>query len=176
MITRPATLSGGPMRYGRTLTVHPGTVTPADLTPQITWLRDGVQIPGATDTSYRLGADDVAHHVRVRVTWARPGYTTVTEERGRAAQVQAWARIRFWRPAVRTVRVHVAAMGRTHPVGTVRLSNRAGHVLERPLVDGVATFQARWIYSGHRRFTAEYLGSWAVRPGKRVQYLDVPRS
>jgi 5-hydroxyisourate hydrolase-like protein (transthyretin family) len=42
--------------------------TPATLTRQ--WLRDGVAVPGATQSTYRLTADDVGHDVALRVTAA----------------------------------------------------------------------------------------------------------
>jgi beta-glucosidase len=60
---------------GRRLTATPGTWSVAGATTAYQWLRDGADVPGATGTSYLLGAADVGHRLAVRVTATSPGRT-----------------------------------------------------------------------------------------------------
>jgi hypothetical protein len=64
--TSPPAIGGDPVD-GRTLTCNVGTWTGA---PSFTheWLRDGVQIPGATGSTYTLTPDDVGKRITCRVT------------------------------------------------------------------------------------------------------------
>jgi surface antigen len=68
----------GDNRLGSTLTVDPGSYTPADATVAVSWLRDGLPVPGATTASYKLGTADLGHHLAVRVAVDKPGYTPLS--------------------------------------------------------------------------------------------------
>ncbi len=57
----------GPATYRETLTSTPGTWSPEAVSYAYQWLRDGVAVPGATATSYRLDLDDLGHQVSVAV-------------------------------------------------------------------------------------------------------------
>lgn len=70
----------GQARLDQTLTAHPGTWGPGEVTLAYRWLRDGADIVGARETTYRLTRDDLGHHVSVRVAGSKPGYTDVDQE------------------------------------------------------------------------------------------------
>ena len=69
---RRATPASRPSRARRdlneTLTATPGDWTPAGADYAYAWQRDGVDIPGATGSTYTLGPADLGKSVRVKVT------------------------------------------------------------------------------------------------------------
>ncbi|MFJ9313990.1 CHAP domain-containing protein [Pimelobacter simplex] len=71
--TTPAAVAGRPA-LGQVLTVTPATLTPTGTTVGYQWVRDGVPIPGATGTTYRLTAADVGRRVTAEMTATRPQY------------------------------------------------------------------------------------------------------
>lgn len=75
-LTAPAPKISGTVRVGQTLTALRGTWT-SGTTLRQQWLRNGVAIPGATGTSYRLTSADVGRNISVRVTGSKAGYGTV---------------------------------------------------------------------------------------------------
>lgn len=70
-------LSGVP-QIGQTLSVNPGTWTPAATSVSYQWYRNGGAIPGANGPSYTVVAADVWTTISVNVTGARDGYATAT--------------------------------------------------------------------------------------------------
>ncbi|KQM82112.1 hypothetical protein [Agromyces sp. Leaf222] len=66
---------GGTAKVGQTLTAAAGAWSPA-IVPSFAWLRDGIEIPGATGTSYTLAAADLGKKLSVRATGSLAGYTT----------------------------------------------------------------------------------------------------
>lgn len=77
-VDQPYAVSGR-TRVGEQLRVEPGVVTPADATVAYQWLRDGVEIPGATGSTYDVTADDLGAHLKVRVSLSRRNYLPRTE-------------------------------------------------------------------------------------------------
>lgn len=72
---------GGTVKLGATVTALPGTwLAGSDPVTTFTyqWLRNGVAIPGATASTYRLTAADVAKRLSVTVTGAHVDYTTAS--------------------------------------------------------------------------------------------------
>lgn len=65
----------GDYTVGKTLSVDPGTWTPAPAEFGYQWLRDGAPIANATRAEYSLVAADHDAVITVTVTAARPGYT-----------------------------------------------------------------------------------------------------
>jgi hypothetical protein len=57
------------------LTVAGGSFTPAPTSTAITWLADGVPIPGANQQTLTLGPDHLNHAITAVVTGKRAGYT-----------------------------------------------------------------------------------------------------
>lgn len=72
----PVPVVSGRANVLATLTVDPGVWVPSDATLTLQWLRDGVEIEGATGAAYKLVADDLDASVSVRVTGAKEGFTS----------------------------------------------------------------------------------------------------
>ncbi|WP_028048562.1 hypothetical protein [Cellulomonas sp. URHD0024] len=66
----------GTAKVGYTLTAIAGTWSPNPTTVTYQWLRSGVAISGATASTYRLTASDLAKAVAVKVVVSRTGYVT----------------------------------------------------------------------------------------------------
>ena len=64
--TAPPTVVG-PAPTARRSPSTPGTWSPEAVSYAYQWLRDGVAVPGATATSYRLDLDDLGHQISVAV-------------------------------------------------------------------------------------------------------------
>jgi surface antigen len=68
------TVTGVPKVTG-VLTVSGGSFSPAATSTSISWLSDGVPIPGATQPTLTLGPDQLNHAITAVVTGHRAGYT-----------------------------------------------------------------------------------------------------
>lgn len=68
----------GAKRVGSVLTVNPGKWTEGSKF-SYRWLRNGVLIPGATLSSYKLIPTDLAQRISVRVTGTKPLFTSATK-------------------------------------------------------------------------------------------------
>lgn len=86
--SKAPSISGTPT-FDQTLTANDGTWGPGSVTMTRRWLRDGVPIPGATASSYRLTADEVGKTVSVEVTGAKSGLTSLTRTSSATAPVAA---------------------------------------------------------------------------------------
>ena len=87
--TASPTITGTP-KAGATLTATPGSWSPAaDVGYSYQWLADGVEVPGATRSTFALGEAQVGRHMRVRVTASKDGYPTATATSARTAAVLA---------------------------------------------------------------------------------------
>ncbi len=73
---------------GSSLTANTGTWTP-EPTFTYQWLRDGVEVSGATGTTYLLTPADLGASLSVRVTGTKAGYTSVTRTSAGTSVVQA---------------------------------------------------------------------------------------
>lgn len=70
-------ITGGTLAQAVALTSNSGTWTPAPVTLERQWLRDGEPIVGATGTVYVTGPADAGADISLRVTGSKPGYTSV---------------------------------------------------------------------------------------------------
>jgi protocatechuate 3,4-dioxygenase beta subunit len=77
----------GATTFGQTLTAQPGTWGPGVVALGYQWLRDGVNIPGATTSNYALGAADIGTKLSVQVTGTEFGYTTQSVTSAQTAAV-----------------------------------------------------------------------------------------
>lgn len=77
LTTYTPTISGK-RSVGQTLTAQPGAWAPAPLTIRYQWYRDGSAISGATLSTYKLTAADLAKVIKVKVKGTRVGYTSAT--------------------------------------------------------------------------------------------------
>ena len=78
VMSAPVPALSGTVKAGSVLTARPGAWgTGVAFTVQ--WLRNGVLIPGAVGSSYRLAAADAGQRVSVRVTGSRAGYASASK-------------------------------------------------------------------------------------------------
>ncbi|MGY3318387.1 hypothetical protein [Arthrobacter sp. TE12232] len=71
----------GTVKAGTVVTANPGTWTWGTAF-KYRWLRNGVPIYGATESTYKVRSADRDKRITVRVTGSRLGYTTVTQTSG----------------------------------------------------------------------------------------------
>lgn len=162
----------GAAHVGKPLTVKGGQVTPS-ATTRYQWLVGGTPIPGATGATYTPSAADAGRRLSVKVSYSRPGYTTIERELRAARLVRSVSWIYVTSSARKTVNVQVVAEGITAPRGTVTLVARDGTKHTLTLKDGRASFKLAWIYSGKRTYTVEYSGSSKVEARSRTVTIQV---
>ena len=73
----------GSTALGGTLTINPGITVPAADTVTYQWQRNGVDIAGATSTTYVVTAEDQGKQIRVIETSVKAGYKTEHEHSNR---------------------------------------------------------------------------------------------
>ncbi len=175
-ISDPFTLSGR-TRYGRLLTVLPGTVTPADATARYTWLRDGSPIAGARGATYRLGADDVGHEVSVRVDLRREGYRDEVVDLPASGTVTTRPRLELTatgRVRRAIVQLDVTAPGVAHPRGRV-VVRVAGREIDGVVEDGRLRLVVRGLDPGRYRVRVAYLGTNRIEAASVADRVRVRR-
>jgi hypothetical protein len=175
-VSDPFALTGR-TRYGRLLTVVPGTVTPSDATAHYTWLRDGSPIAGARDATYRLGAADVGHEVAVRVELRREGYRDEVVDLPAAGTVTTRPRLELTatggvRRAI--VLLEVTAPGVEHPRGQV-VVRVAGREVEGVVEDGRMRVVVRGLEPGRYRVRVAYLGTDRIEAASTSDRVRVRR-
>jgi hypothetical protein len=121
-VNERSALHGTPT-LGNTLTVDPGTYTPADAVISYVWLRDNRPIPRAHGSQYVVRPADVGTRLSVRITARKPGLKPVTRRR--------WTKARTTGPSIVTVDAR-ALDGRRLRVA-VRVSSPPG---VRPVPNG----------------------------------------
>lgn len=168
-VTKPFAVVGR-ARYGDTLTVTPGTFTPADAKPTYQWLRDGSPIAGATGTSYTLGAADAGHRVAPRITLTRTSYATVVQTPASPGRTTSPASIRIVtadRRGKAYARVRVTASGVRPVRGKVWIRIGSWRDTVR-LVDGKVSVLVPVKGAGRRDVLVRYLGSPVVPAAKQT--------
>lgn len=167
----------GATRVGRTLTVVPGTVTPADAGASYTWTRDGVPIAGATGAQYTATADDVGHLVEPQVVLSRRGYTDRTLALTTPGPVTTTPVLGLRTHGVDTGRVvvhlKVTAEGVRTATGTVT-AWVGQHSVTGDLVDGVVRLVITDLAPGTRRLHVAYAGTTVIEGGHVATDVVVP--
>ena len=82
-VERQDVVISGSTTVGSTLTVNPGIYEPAGDSVTYQWQRNGVNIAGATSTSYELVAEDAGTQIRVVETVTKASYKTESEHSNR---------------------------------------------------------------------------------------------
>jgi hypothetical protein len=129
------------------------------------WVRGRTPIPGATRTTYRLGAADLGFRISARVTRTKAGYATRSDRTPATTTVRTVPRVRITlepgRGRVR-VTVRVTAPGVSPVSGTVRVRSGGKVLAEKPLRAGTRTITLTSLRPGLRTVRVRYLGSAAV--------------
>lgn len=84
----------GVPRVGQTLVVNKPAVSPASARIGYQWYRNGVVIPGATGSKYKVASGDLGKSFRVRLTGALHGYTSASSTSPATARVTPAIKIR----------------------------------------------------------------------------------
>lgn len=87
MTATPTPVIAGTARVGALLTATTGTWLPAPIDLAYQWIRDGEDIEEATESSYRLVAEDLGSTISVRIEATKLGYLTETVESTSTAAV-----------------------------------------------------------------------------------------
>lgn len=170
-LTREPALVGNPY-VAKPFTLDPGSVTPA-ATTRYQWFANGTAIRGATGATYTPTLADPGTRLSVRVSYTRPGYTTIVRELKPKQAVHQIARIRVTSTAHKSVTVRVVAEGIPVVAGQVVLIGRSGVKRTLTLKGGEATFAPDWLYAGPRPLTVQFLGSNKVDPRSRSLTVQV---
>lgn len=167
-ITSPSTLTGRPI-LGRTLTVSPGIVVPADAVASYAWLRDGIAIPAATASTYSPVVEDIGAQLSVQVSHTRTGYLTTAQEvtAGELTRADSITIVRCRGRAGRAlIYIDIAPVGLTATATgdvLVRVNKREKTV---SLVDGRATARFVAFPKGRYDVLAKYAGDSALLPSR----------
>lgn len=134
------TVTGVP-RPGQTLTLSDLGVSPA-AGLDVQWLRNGTPVPGATSSTYLLTEADLGARVVARVTFTRPGYTTLVERVAAPARIRVRPRFHVEttqpRPGRLVVDVDVTARGVDTVEGALRVRVDGRLLAQLPLHRGGA--------------------------------------
>ena len=158
-MTAPFTVSGQP-RIGQPLEVVPGTFEPSDAQVTYTWLRDGVEIPGATGPAYVPGEGDVGAHISVLANLTRQGYKPASQTTDPTTPVHTVPELQVsavGKPERARVTLTITAPGVAAVKGpiTVRVGSQTVSVRVR---DGVRSVTVRGL---HRARSPSWCASWA---------------
>ena len=159
--TTAPTISGDP-RVDSTLTAQPGSWDPSPVTASYQWLADGQELAGATSQTLALDASMVGKAIKVQVTAAKTGYTSV-KATSAATDPVAPGQMRAVSPP--------SVSGKTLPGTTMRLGSFTS--------DPHATTRIRWArnYTQVPGATGRTYRLSAADLGRRIRaivYLDRP--
>jgi len=175
-LTAPFTISGQPT-LGQPLEVVPGTFEPADADVTYTWLRDGVEIPGATGTSYVPVEGDVGAQISVLANLTRQGYKPASQTTDPTTPVHTVPVVEVsavGKPERARVTVTITAPGVTDVRGpiTVRVGSQTVSVRVH---DGTRTVTVEGLHAGTKPVVVHYLGWRLIDPGSARSTVDIPR-
>lgn len=97
--TTPAQIVGSG-KLGETLTVSPGAWNASGLVFSYQWMRDGIDMPGVTGTTYVPTASTFGTDIQVRVTATRAGYQPATSLSNVVTVGEATAPLATTKPAI----------------------------------------------------------------------------
>jgi hypothetical protein len=166
--TNMPTVSGSAVP-GSSLSVSPGSWSPAANKFRYQWLRTGVPIPGATGSSYRVSADDAGKDVSVTVFASAAGFAegaatapaiAVARLKSKTAGALKASRVKVGKRAKLTVTVTVS--GLTTPTGVVQVLDKGKKIAQftmAPVHKGKKTLKLRKLRKGKHRLQVAYLGN-----------------
>ncbi|MGZ5418171.1 MAG: CHAP domain-containing protein [Nocardioides sp.] len=172
----PTPLLSGAPRLGQTLTVDPGTFVPADAAVSLEWLRAGVPVEGATGPSYLLTPADLGSRLQARVTFTKPGYTTVQTRSTRSRLVKTVPVVKAAAaPAKGRVglAVTVSAPGVDPVEGIVQVKHSGKVLKELTLRDGTATTTLRGPDAGKHTIKVKYVATRTVAGAALIREVRI---
>lgn len=177
LVEEPFTLRGA-TRVGRTLSVQPGTVTPADADVAYLWTRDGKPIAGATASSYTLTADDVGHQVDVALDLSRRGYQDLGVPLTTPGPVTTTPVLKLASRATDSAKVVVRLLVTAEGVRTATGKVQAwigSHLVEGELTDGRVRLVITDLPPGQRTLHVSYAGTSVIEGGHVATRVVVPK-
>ena len=172
----PTPLLSGQPRLGQTLTVDPGTFAPADAAVSLEWLRAGVPVEGATGSSYLLTPADLGSRLQARVTFTKPGYTTVQTHTTRSRLVKTVPVVKAAATPARGrvgLAVTVSAPGLDPVDGNVWVKYRGEVLKELTLRGGAATTTLRGLEAGKHTIRVKYVATRTVARAVLVREVRI---
>lgn len=167
----------GTASVGSGLVVQPGTYEPADATLAVAWLRDGVEISGATGMSYVATAEDFGSLLSARVEATYEGRLPATELTVALGPVTAVPSAKILATGGRgraevdvSIEAPPGVVG--SPTGTVKV-RVGGRRRSVRLVDGRARARFKQLHPGRRRVSVRYLGGSGLAPVKAGDIVRV---
>jgi surface antigen len=162
-----ATIDGAAV-VGTTLSVVPGTTTPAKVSARYQWLRDGKAISGDTGRTHRVSPNDLGRRLSVRVTLKATGYAPRVVTTAPTRGVRAAARITatIARPAAGSLAasVRVKASGVLAPRGTVTVRPATGPARAATISKGRATITLTGLAPGAQVVRITFGGTSSIGP------------
>jgi surface antigen len=153
---------------GTTLSVVPGTTTPAKVSARYQWLRDGKAISGGTGRTHRVSANDLGRRLSVRVTLKATGYAprvvTTAPTRGVRSAARITATIARSAAGSLTVSVRVKASGIPAPRGTVTVRPATGPARAATIGNGRATITLTGLAPGAQVVRITFGGTSSIGP------------
>ncbi len=175
-ISEPFTLAGR-TQVGRTLTVRPGTFTPADASLTYTWLRGDHVVAGASGPTYDVGRADLGERISVQVDLRHSGYRDESVDVVTAADVTTVPTVRvdsrgLARRAVVTLRITAPGVDEVGGRATVRI---AGHEVSGRVVDGRLRVIVRDLDPGRHTVRVTYDGTALIESARATDRVRVRR-
>jgi hypothetical protein len=161
-ILAPAAITGT-ASVGSQLLLQPGAYDPPDAALTIEWLRNGMEIVGATQTTYVVAPEDFGTQLSARVTATYEGRVQASQLSAMVGPVTAVpsAKVRIvGGPGSAQIKVNVQAPAgvAVSPAGDVEVS-LGGRRRSVRLVDGRASARFKGLKPGRRRVSVRYSGA-----------------
>lgn len=159
----------GTAKVGRTLTA---AAAPSGWKASYRWYRSGKVIKGATKRTYRPTSADVGKTLKVRVTLARPGFTTTTKTSSATKKIVRATAALTAKAGKGKATLRVKVTGVTRPTGTltVRHGSTTTRVVLKAKHRGSVTVK---LPRGTRTVKISYSGSAGITKASKTVKLKV---
>ena len=159
----------GTAKVGRTLTA---AAAPSGWKASYRWYRSGKVIKGATKRTYRPTSADVGKTLKVRVTLARPGFTTTTKTSSATKKIVRATAALTAKAGKGKATLRVKVTGVTRPTGTltVRHGSTTTRVVLKAKHRGSVTVK---LPRGTRTVKISYSGSAGIAKASKTVKLKV---
>ena len=142
----------------------------------IEWLRGGVPVEGATGTTYQLTAADLGARLAPRVTYTKPGYSTVVAELPATKRVKTVSVVKAKASPVRhavALAITVRAPGAGLVAGAVTIKSHGEVLKQLTLRDGTVTTKLKGLTVGAHPVRIVFAATNTVTRGALVREVRV---